>query len=248
MKCHKAQLLINKLLDGELQEADYHRLKAHLANCHKCCEIYEDWQAIKSVARASSAGEDRPEPTSAVWEKLKDSLEAEIIPGLKEKSEIKSKREQEKKPFQWLQLPGWGWRYGLALFIVLIMMAGAFFLGRYHQQQPGGQKSQVANGQRVLEKIEEATVYYRQAIESLTEAMKLAAADKNFQPEMAEILQANLQLLDRTIDLCQQAVNREPDNLQARDYLLSAYNSKLDFLNNMLETSRSFNNPVANKL
>jgi len=127
MKCHKAQLLINKLLDGELQEADYHRLKAHLANCPKCCQIYEDWQAIKSVARASSAGEDRPEPTSAVWEKLKDSLEAEIIPGLKEKSEIKSKREQEKKPFQWLQLPGWGWRYGVALFIVLIMMAGSFF-------------------------------------------------------------------------------------------------------------------------
>jgi hypothetical protein len=45
------------------------------------------------------------------------------------------------------------------------MMAGAFFLGRYHQQ-PAGQMSQVANGQRVLEKIEEATVYYRQAIES----------------------------------------------------------------------------------
>jgi predicted anti-sigma-YlaC factor YlaD len=45
MKCHKAQLLINKLLDGELQEA-ISPAEAHLANCPKCCQIYEDWQAI----------------------------------------------------------------------------------------------------------------------------------------------------------------------------------------------------------
>ncbi|MBP6909891.1 MAG: zf-HC2 domain-containing protein [Candidatus Saccharicenans sp.] len=248
MRCHKAQLLINKLLDGEIKEKDYHQLEAHLAGCSKCSRIYEEWQAISSGAKAEAASTGELEPSAAVWEKLKSQLEAEIIPGLKEKSENKSKREPGKKPFQRLRLPGWGWRYSAALFIMLIMMAGAFFLGRYHQQQLAGPKSQLANGQQVLEKIEEADFYYRQAIESLTEAMKLAAADKGFPPEMAEILQANLQLLDRTIDLCQQAINREPDNLQARDYLLSAYNSKLDFLNNMLETSRSFNNPVAGKL
>jgi len=248
MRCHKAQLLINKLLDGELQEADYRQLKAHLADCSKCCQIYEDWKAIKSGARASAAGKDGPEPSGLVWEKLKDSLEAEIIPRLKGEMDVERGREPRGKAFHWPQLAASpSWKYGAALVIVLAMVAGAFFLGRNHQP-PAGQKIQLADQQQALKKIEEAAVYYRQAIESLTEAMKLAAADKSFPPEMAEILQANLQLLDRTIDLCQQAVNQEPGNLRAQDYLLSAYNSKLDFLNNMLETSRSFNSQAGNKL
>ena len=36
MKCRKAQLLINKLLDNEIKETDYHQLEAHLATCSKC--------------------------------------------------------------------------------------------------------------------------------------------------------------------------------------------------------------------
>jgi hypothetical protein len=97
MRCHKAQLLINKLLDGELQEADYRQLKAHLADCSKCCQIYEDWKAIKSGARASAAGKDGPEPSGLVWEKLKDSLEAEIIPRLKGEMMLKEGGKREEK-------------------------------------------------------------------------------------------------------------------------------------------------------
>ncbi|HNS05423.1 MAG TPA: zf-HC2 domain-containing protein [Candidatus Saccharicenans sp.] len=244
MRCHQAQLLINKLLDAEIKETDYRQLKVHLDTCSKCRQIYEDLKAIKSGTKAETDGAVELEPSGEVWEKLKNKLEEEIIPGLKEESEIKSKREPGKKPSQWPMRPSRGWRYSVVLLIILGMMAGVFFLGRYSQQRPAGQRPQLANGQRVLEKIDEAGFYYRQAIESLTEATKIAAADKSFAPEMVEILQANLQLLDRTIDLCQQAVSQEPSNLRARDYLLSAYNSKLEFLNNMLETSRNFNNSL----
>ena len=247
MKCRKAQLLINKLLDNEIKETDYHQLEAHLATCSKCCQIYNDLKVIRSGARVAAAGEGGTEPSSEVWEKLKGRLEAEIIPLLrKETTAEERKKEMRRKTFHRLSLTNRAWKYSAALFIILAMIAGAFFLGR-HLQQPAGQKSQLAD-QQVLEKIEEAGFYYRQAIESLTEAMKLSAADNRLPPEIAEILQVNLQLLDRTIDLCQQAVNQEPDNLQARDYLLSAYNSKLNFLNNMLETTCCFRNFVTEKL
>ena len=241
MRCRQAQVLINKLLDGEMEEVDYRQLQVHLAGCSKCSQIYEDLKTIKREAKMEIGAEGEFEPSGAVWEKLKSKLEVEIIPGLKEKAEVKIKSEPREKSGKWWRLPRRSWRYSGALLIILVMIAGAFFVGRYHQQRPAGQKSQLADEQRVLEKIEEAGFYYRQAIESLTEAMKLAAVDNRFPPEMAEILEANLQLLDRTIDLCQQAIRQEPDNLQARDYLLNAYNSKLNFLNNMLDTTRSFN-------
>ncbi|MDP1465796.1 hypothetical protein, partial [Klebsiella pneumoniae] len=82
-----------------------------------------------------------------------------------------------------------------------------------------------------------AEFYYQKAVQSLTQALE--SSENGLPPEMAEILQANLGLLDRTIDLARQAVNDQPDNLQAREYLLSAYSSKASFLNTMLETKKS---------
>ncbi|MGQ9801403.1 MAG: anti-sigma factor family protein [Candidatus Saccharicenans sp.] len=241
MRCHQAQRLINELLDGELREKDRSQLQAHLDSCRDCRELYEDLKAIKDTVVPA----DEMEPSKEVWEKLKSRLQAEVIPQLEERTEAVKQERSLGKRTRWFQLPSPVFRYGLVSLVFLALMAGAFFLGRHYRQapQPG---VQVAAENPALQKIKEAEFYYRQAIQSLTQAVE--ESGKGLPPEMVEILQVNLSLLDRTIELCQQAVNEQPDNLQAREYLLSAYNSKASFLNGLLETKKLLSTPGLEKL
>ncbi|MBC7349658.1 MAG: zf-HC2 domain-containing protein [Candidatus Aminicenantes bacterium] len=241
MRCHEAQRLINELLDGELREQDQSQLQAHLDSCRDCRELYEDLKAIKDIV--VPAGE--MEPSKEVWEKLKSRLQVEVIPQLQSgRNAVEAEKSLEKKA-SWFQLPSPVFKYGLASLVFLALMAGAFFLGRQYRQEPKPGVL-VAFENPALQKIQEAEFYYRQAIQSLTQAVE--ESGNGLPPEMVEILQANLSLLDRTIELCQQAVNEQPDNLQAREYLLSAYNSKASFLNGLLETKKSLSAPGLEKL
>jgi len=74
MRCHQAQLLINKLLDAEIKETDYRQLQVHLDSCSKCRQIYEDLKAIKSGAKAETDGAVELEPSGEIWEKLKKQV------------------------------------------------------------------------------------------------------------------------------------------------------------------------------
>lgn len=243
MRCHQSRRLINELLDGKLCEQDRRQLLAHLDSCSLCRTLYEDLKAIKEAVVPA----DELEPSKQVWEKLKNRLQAEVIPQLEERQAVRLS-ETEKisgQKSRWFRLPSPVFRYGVATLVFLALVTGAFFLGRNsrHSTRMG---VQVASENPALQKIQEAEFYYRQAIQSLTQAVE--ESGNGLPPDMTEILQANLSLLDRTIELCQQAVNEQPDNLQAREYLLSAYNSKVSFLNNLLETKKSLSTPGLEKL
>lgn len=243
MRCHQSRRLINELLDGELREQDRRQLQAHLESCSLCRTLYEDLKAIKETFVPA----DEMEPSEQVWEKLKNRLQVEVIPQLGDRQAVRlSERERTSgQKSRWFKLPSPVFRYGVATLIFLALVIGAFFLGRNsgHSTRTG---IKVASENPALQKIQEAEFYYHQAIQSLTRAVE--ESGNGLPPEMAEILQANLSLLDRTIELCQQAVNEQPDNLQVREYLLSAYNSKAGFLNNLLETRKSLSTPGLEKL
>lgn len=241
MRCHQSRLLINELLDGELRGKDRRQLQAHLDSCRVCRELYEDLKAIREMIVPA----DEMEPSEQVWKKLKNRLQAEVIPQLEDRQDAVEPEKTFSQKSRWFRLPSPVFRYGVAILIFLALVTGAFFLGRNtrHSTLPG---VQVASENPALQKIQEAEFYYRQAIQSLTRAVE--EYGNGLPPEMTEILQANLKLLDRTIELCQQAVNEQPDNLQAREYLLSAYNSKASLLNNLLETKKSWSAPRMEKL
>ncbi len=232
MRCKKAQELINQLLDQELTGKDHQKLKAHLDRCAQCRQVYEDLKAIKT--RVISA--DSLEPSDKVWEKLKIRIESEIIPELRAKQPAPGLVEQEKDRSRGFQLFSPAFKYITAAFILLVFIAGAFYLGRYYQK-PVQPRLEVALESQALQKLQEAEFYYQKAIESLTQALE--SSNGELPPQMLEVLQANLQLLDGTIELYQQVVNKRPSSLQAREYLLSAYDTKVNLLNTMLETKAS---------
>jgi hypothetical protein len=241
MRCRRAQHLISELLDGELREKDRRQLKEHLDYCEKCHSLYEDLSIIKS----SLVSTDSLEPSGRVWEKLKSRLESELLPRLQAETSGRSEVKPARKIFRWFQIPEATLRYAAVFFVVFVFVVGAFYFGRYYQKTEKTE-IQMASQNPALQKIQEAEFYYRKAIQSLTQALE--SSENGLPPEMVEVLQANLSLLDRTIELCQQAVNDQPDNLQVRDYLLSAYSSKLNFMNRMLEAKQSFASPGSESL
>ncbi|MDD8031933.1 MAG: anti-sigma factor [Acidobacteriota bacterium] len=232
MRCKKAQELINRLLDQELTEKDHQKLQAHLDRCDQCRQVYGDLKAIKT--RIISA--DSLEPSDKIWENLKIRIQSEIIPELSAKQPAQELKEQEKNRSRRFQLSAPAYKYVTAAFILLVFIAGAFYFGRYYQKpaQPG---LEVASENPALQKLQEAEFYYQKAIESLTQAVQ--SSNDELPPQMVEVLQANLRLLDGTIELYRQVINKQPSNLLAREYLLGAYEAKVNFLNTMLETKES---------
>lgn len=87
-----------------------------------------------------------------------------------------------------------------------------------------------------LAKLDEAEGHYQQAIKSLSEAF--AAEKGRLAPQVAELFDRNLSVIDATIQACRRAVREEPDDLEARNYLLAAYTQKLTLLDSALDLQR----------
>lgn len=241
MNCRKATLLINELLDGEIRDTDRQQLQAHLESCHSCRQLFDDLARIKE--RFVRSGDITP--SDRVWEKLKNRLQAEIIPQLQAEENGKLIERRYRQSALFFRGPRPVFKYAFGSLVLLVFIAGAFFLGRYYQKS-GKPQLRVSAGSEVLQKLQEAEYYYQQTVQSLARALE--SSRNGLPPEMAEILGANLELLDRTIELARQAVGEQPDNFEAREFLLSAYSSKVSFLNRMLETRKSFVAPKMEKL
>jgi hypothetical protein len=56
--------------------------------------------------------------------------------------------------------------------------------------------------------------------------------------EIAEVFRKNLKIIDASIIDCRQIVLQQPDNIDARSFLLAAYREKVDFLQEMMEVGR----------
>jgi anti-sigma factor RsiW len=87
-----------------------------------------------------------------------------------------------------------------------------------------------------LAKLDEAQNHYEQAVRALGEAF---AAEKGaLDPQVAELFERNLAVIDSTIQACRAAVRAEPDDLEARNYLLAAYTQKVALLDSALDFQR----------
>lgn len=80
MNCENCQNFLSSFLDGELDAGNSANVKAHLALCADCTEIYEDFAAILGFC-AEKAKEEIPPPNSqALWCRINNIIETEIKP------------------------------------------------------------------------------------------------------------------------------------------------------------------------
>lgn len=219
MRCSKARRYISEYVDGALEARKAAELERHLETCPACREVLDDLRGMKAAA----SDLETPEPGDEVWRKIRSRLTAPAP-----------------EPATAVRIPGrWslGWASpalrlaGAAALALILIGSGVYFGGRL-----GGTKAPRSLGDReryTLAKLDEAEQYYQKAIRSLGEAF--AAEKGTMIPEVAAVFEKNLAVIDGTIQACRQAVLKEPDDLQARNFLLAAYMNKMTFLDTALD-------------
>lgn len=221
MRCRKARESISRSVDGELDGRRAARLERHLAKCGDCRAFEADMRTIVGEAPGLAA----PEPSDKVWRNIRAGLEAGT-----------PRPSAEGAPLDRRPLFGPGLaalRYAGAAALALALVAGGVVvglrLGRGGATAPGWATGEA----RALAKLDEAERHYQMAIASLGEAF--AAGKAGLPAEVVDLLEGNLSVVDATIEACRRAVVAEPDDLEARSYLLAAYTRKVTLLDSALE-------------
>jgi len=214
---------ISRAIDGDLSERESARLERHLAACGECRVLREDLRRIvRGAARLET-----PEPSGTVWQNVRARLEVGAIRPPAEGAEI------VRRPLFGLSHPAL--RFAGAAAVALILVASGLVIGRRLGREEV-RLSPEAGEAYTLAKLDEAELHYQQAIKALGEAF---AAEKGaLDPQVAELFDRNLTVIDATIQACRRAVLEEPDDLEARNYLLAAYTQKLTLLDSALDLQK----------
>ena len=220
MRCRKALEYISRSVDGELAERRAARLERHLASCGECRAFLEDLRKI--VGGAAELG--APEPSDRVWRNVRAGL------AVGKTKPARERLESGRRPAFWLGSPALRFAGAAALAVVLLASGIVVGLRLGRQDMPMGPD---AGEKYTLAKLDEAERYYQQAIKSLSEAF---AAEKGaLAPQVVGLFDRNLSVIDATIQACRRAVLEEPDDLEARNYLLAAYTQKVTLLDSALD-------------
>jgi len=223
MNCTKAARWSSEYADGALDPGKSARLERHLESCPACRELVRDFQAMAWDSRRLEA----PEVPAQVWTRIRARL--------RDGAAVQLGGGGKRPVFATSPLGGRQVVFAAASLALIVIAVGALFFSL----QKG--KDLVVEGpdqleQRTLAKLDDAERYYELAVRSLNEAL---AGDKGeLSPQVTEMFKRNLEAVDAMIQACRQAVRKEPDNVQARDYLLAAYKEKIVLMGDLLDMNR----------
>jgi predicted anti-sigma-YlaC factor YlaD len=215
MRCTKAKKLISEYIDGSLDARKIAGLEQHLDRCPDCRELFKDFQTITRDAK--QLGEVSPSPHA--WLKIRERLTTEG-------QTVLTLPTRKREGFAFPKL-----KYALSSALVLVVIVGIVIFGLWYMKGREGLEGLDAQS-HTLAKLAEAEHHYQLAVKALWEAV--SSQEGSLDPQVAEVFQTNLEIIDMSIAACKEAVLSEPEDIDARNYLLAAYKEKVDFLNEML--------------
>jgi hypothetical protein len=222
MNCDQFSESISALADGSLPASERPRVEVHLQACGECRELLEDLKGLRAQARTF---ETLPLP-DALWPRLAARLRDQ---GVMERSADAATS---------------GLRYwvgiaavlvaaiALALLFVRTDRSGDQLQRAAHEDaaQPAdsaGNAPAVASVEGIEAELKLAEEHYERAIAGL---QQVAAADGTLDPEVAETVKRNLQVIDQAIAESRGALNVEPQSQPARESLFDALRRKIVLL------------------
>ena len=214
MSCQDYEIALGDYVDGTLDERSRIEVEAHLASCERCRAAVADFSAIRQVTLSLE-----PElPPAHVWTKLSAAFEAE-----------------RRSSFH-----GWGfsWQQSLAASLVtLTLVASLAWIGK-GLAPVNNSSARLASATTTKEptsvkaEFDLAEAQYTSAIEGLESITKRDQSTLDM--ETADVLQANLTVIDGAITESRAALQTEPDNPAAQDSLFDALRSKLELLQDVV--------------
>lgn len=223
MRCPNAHKLIGEYLDKTLRPKDQTRLQKHLDSCPDCRSLLKDFQGIAEQAQAL----DTLTPSDDNWPQILSKVQ----------TSKREKRLHQARKAGWREFVVYPNRtkFVWAAALILVVVIGGVVIGLRPWQGkavPGlGEQDKYTQA-----KLEEAEKHYQLAIQALNEA--IASQKGSLDPQMAAVFDKNLKLINDSIQVCMNAVRKDPNSLDARAYLLTAYKEKVDFLDNIVDLKK----------
>lgn len=223
MRCSKARKLISEYIDGTLRARKSAYVEQHLDACSDCKQLLEDFKAIAEDSKKL----EKLVPSDKTWLKIKAELKTE-------EQRVLAFKPRKKAWFSLILSPP-KLKYALSSIVILAFVVGAVILGlRYWIGTDSLGRGDLQK--YTLAKLDEAESHYKKAIKALGDA--IAAQEGQMDPQVAQVFKSNLEVIDASIMACRQLVLQNPEDLDARNYLLAAYREKINFLNEMIETKQ----------
>jgi hypothetical protein len=214
MNCQDYEIALGDYVDGTLDERSRIEFETHLASCDRCRAVVADLGVIR---RATLALE--PElPAPHMWSKLSAAFEAEHASTF----------------HRW----GFTWQTLAASVVTLTLVAGLTWIGHGLApiKAPSGQLASAAPTQTeaisVKAQFDLAEAQYTSAITGLESITK--SEQSALDMDTADVLQANLSVIDGAITESRAALQTEPDNPAAQESLFDALRSKLELLQDVV--------------
>jgi hypothetical protein len=220
MSCESYAAALSDYIDGTLQASDdpldvtrLDALDAHLAGCARCRAVVEDLHTLRDAARRL----ERHVPPGHVWARIADAVES---------------RERRR----WYAVLTW---QPLAAAALLVLVLGGVSWFAWQQVAPAPDApiaARPATGpapdpdlvQDVETQLKLAEEHYVKAIAGLEAITK--AEGSELDPQTAEVLQTNLNVIDQAIGESRDALRVEPASDLARQSLFDALRTKVTLL------------------
>jgi hypothetical protein len=224
MRCRKAQRYVSFMIDDQLSSREAVRLERHLEKCGECRAMAEDFRVMAGAA----AKLDPPEPADNAWRGIRAKLAAA------DTEPARTGFATGRRTLFGAGVPALRYAGAAALAVALVVTGVIVGLRLGREDAPAARGNSEAY---TLAKLDEAERHYLAAIQSLNEAF--AAGKEGQPPQVVELFDRSLSVIDATIQACRRAVFEEPDDLEARSYLLAAYTRKVTLLDSALDLQRS---------
>ncbi len=221
MKCAAFHKLIGERLEGTIKPRDKARLEAHLETCSECRQLMADFQHIAEEARRL---DDADVPSDDVWNAILTGVRA-------------ARREKQRSSARRFALPRWSYAAGFVLAAAAVGLIAGLAPWR-RAAAPAVSADQAAT----LAKLTEAETHYKLAIKAMADA--LGAGPSVIGSSTAVLFARDLGVVDSALQACRDAVDRDPNSVEARVFLLAAYQKKVEILDRVLHVRKQIPAPA----
>ena len=213
MTCHDYEIALGDYVDGTLDERARIDFETHLASCERCRALVSDLGTLRRTALALEPAL----PPPHVWTKLSAAFAAE----------------SDSARHRW----GFTWQTLAASAATMALVAGLTWIGTGLTSiaRPSGRLASAApqaEETSVKAQFDFAEAQYTSAIAGLESIAKNERSALDM--ETADVLQANLTVIDGAITESRAALQTEPDNPTAQESLFDALRSKLELLQDVV--------------
>ena len=228
MNCEKCQELLSDYLDGTLGHSEHAAVGAHIAACGACAAAREDFHAIIAVAREARGQLFAPADERALWQRVRDTVEAESLPA-------RPPATRAAAAGLWSRLSGMRWQLslpqlaaGVASLIVVVASVTALAV---RSSAPGGRAGEAATVRRVV-----ADEFYPRTYLDPHEAnlhyweQRVQARKASWNPRMRASFDRSVHVLDQTVSDSLDDLRQNPHDEVAEEMLNSALRDKIELL------------------